>query len=390
MKSGYRVVHSGGGELQLWLKARQGAMTALLREFVECESPSTNKPAVDAFGALVARCFAELPGARVRMHGMKACGNALQVDFAGVARKPRLLLLGHLDTVYPLGTLKAMPWRERAGRCYGPGVFDMKVGIVLARFALQALLEHNRRLPRPVTLLFVPDEEIGSVHSRALIERLAPKSAAVLVLESAFGEQGALKTARKGVGLYKLHVTGREAHAGMDFEKGASAVLELARQLVRISGFSDPARGVTVSAGIIRGGTRTNVVPGWAEAEIDVRVKTLAQARQLHARLMRLRPCDRRCRLEMSGGLNRPPFERSAATVRLFKTAQGLARELGFALQEAAVGGGSDGNLTAALGVPTLDGLGAVGDGAHAAHEQVVVRELPRRAALLARLLETL
>jgi len=390
MKNPRAISEPGPKELLRWLEARQGEMTALLHEFVECESPSTEKAAVNAFGARVAESFAVLPGARVRVHKLRECGNALQIDLPGGCGGGRVLMLGHLDTVYPVGTLATMPWREHAGRLYGPGVFDMKGGIVMARFALEPLLERDGGLPVPVTLLFNPDEETGSAHSRTITARLAKQARAVLVLEPAAGPHGALKTSRKGTGHYLLRVEGREAHSGLDPEKGASAVLELARQLVRIAEFSNPARGVALNPGVVRGGTRSNVVAGRAEAEIDARANSEAQARQLHQRMLRLKPLDRRCTLEISGGMNRPPFECSAATARLFRLAAAAARELGFTLEEAAVGGGSDGNLTAALGVPTLDGLGAVGDGAHAAHEHVVAQELPRRAALLARLLEKL
>jgi glutamate carboxypeptidase len=321
------------------------------------------------------------------MHRVQRFGDHLQVDFSGGKRAP-VLLLGHLDTVWGVGTLKSMPFREARGRLSGPGILDMKAGIVQMLFALECLQHVRGKLPRPVSVLLVSDEEVGSESSRSLTERLAKRSAAVLVLEPAAGLSGALKTARKGIGTYTLKVTGRAAHAGLDFEKGHSAILELSRQLLRIEKFTDLRRGITVSPGLVRGGTRTNVVAAEAEAEIDIRIQRMSDAGPLERKFRKLKPLDKACRLEIGGGLNRPPLERSKAGARLFRLAQTLSSELGFQLKEASVGGGSDGNFTAALGVPTLDGLGAVGEGAHAAHEHVLASALAPRTALLARLLE--
>jgi glutamate carboxypeptidase len=273
---------------------------------------------------------------------------------------------------------------------YGPGVFDMKGGIVMMLLAIETLREARGRLPRPVTVLLNPDEEIGSPVSRAFTEKLALKSEAVLVLEPSAGARGACKTARKGVGDYTVRVTGISSHAGLDFEKGASAITELARQLLKISDFVDLKAGTTVNAGVIRGGTRANVVASEAVAEVDIRVTSQKEAERLDRQFRKLRAEDRRCKVEVSGGLNRAPFERTPGVERLYVHAKGLAEELGFTLEETSVGGGSDGNFTAGLGVPTLDGLGAVGEGAHASHENVVLAEVPRRAALLARLIESL
>jgi glutamate carboxypeptidase len=365
---------------------RQPAMLATLRALVEQESPSHRKAAVDRLGGLLAEELARL-GGRVTRHPGGEFGDHLQADFAGGGGRP-VLLLGHFDTVWELGTLQRMPFRVEEGRAWGPGTFDMKAGIVLMLEAVRGLRELRGGLPRPVTVLLNADEEVGSTSSRPVTERLAKQSAAVLVCEPA-GPGGVVKTARKGVGGFQLKVTGRAAHAGLDFEKGASAILELARQVEKVSDFTDLRRGLTVSVGVIRGGTRTNVVPAEAEAEVDVRVARAADGTRLEKRFRALKPFDRRCRLEVTGGINRPPLERTAAVAALFKKAQQLSQELGLGrLKEVAVGGGSDGNFTAGLGIPTLDGLGGVGEGAHALHEHVVVAELPRRAALLAALIE--
>jgi glutamate carboxypeptidase len=376
-------------------------MASTLRRYVEQESPSTSPDAVAALVSLIASDFEGLSGAipdglspRIRRHKLGRAGDlrvgpALQIDFPGARRGPRLLLLGHTDTVYSLGTLGTMPWREHGGRLYGPGVFDMKGGIVQALFALRALLARGP-LPCHVTLLLVPDEEIGSPASRALTERLALASSAVLVLEPAAGSVGACKTSRKGSAHYTLRVDGIAAHAGLDFERGASAIVEAAHQVTALTALCCPAKGITVNPGLISGGTRPNVVAELAEIVIDVRFLTASQAARVDAGINKLRPIDPRCRLRVAGGIERAPFERSKATVRLYRTAAQAAERLGFDLAEAAVGGGSDGNFTSALGIPTLDGLGAVGDGAHAPNEFVVTREMPRRSALLAELMISL
>ncbi len=370
------------------LEAKRG-WEELLQRFVECESPSHDKARVDAFGEMVAKEFSSLGGAS-KLHKQKPCGNVLQINFKGVDKRKPVLLLGHLDTVYEAGTLDEMPCRVAGGRMYGPGVFDMKAGIVMMLLAIEVLRDAHGKLPRPITVLLNPDEEIGSPASRPITESLALQSETVLVLEPSAGPRGACKTSRKGVGNYTVNVTGISAHAGLDYEKGASAITELARQLLKISEFVDLEAGTTVNAGIISGGTRTNVVPASARAEIDIRVSSQKEAERLDRQFRKLRAEDRRCKVEVSGGLNRGPFERTAPVERLYLQAKALAAELGFDLQETSVGGGSDGNFTAALGVPTLDGLGAVGEGAHASHESIDLEEVPRRAALLARLIETL
>jgi glutamate carboxypeptidase len=244
-------------------------------------------------------------------------------------------------------------------------------------------------LPRPVTVFLVSDEEIGSGSSRRITEALARESSAVLVLEPAAGMRGAVKTARKGVGEYTLNVEGVAAHAGLDPGKGHSAVLELARQIASIAKLNDLRQGLSVNAGVIRGGTRTNVIPAHACAELDVRIKNAHQAAGMDRKLRSLRPFDKHCKLEVTGGINRLPMERNAGVVALFKKAQQIAKRVGWKLEEAAVGGGSDGNFTAGMGIPTLDGMGGVGDGAHAVHEFIVIAELPRRALLLAGMIES-
>jgi glutamate carboxypeptidase len=369
------------------LTAQLPAMVATLRRYVELESPSGMPDALASFASAVAADFAPL-AARIRVHNLSGLGPALRIDFAGSRRGSRILLLGHSDTVYPLGTLRAMPWRRQSGRLYGPGAFDMKGGIVQALFALRALTA-RAPLPAPVTLLLVPDEEIGSPGSEALTRRLARASAAVLVLEPA-APHGACKTARKGIGRFTLHVRGRATHAGLDFEHGASAIVEAAHQVLAIAALSRPKQGLTLNPGLISGGTRSNVVAAHAELSVEMRFRTAAQGKHAEAALRRLRPRDPRCSLRWEGGIERPPLERSASTLRLYRLAAKAAAGLGFSLAEAAVGGASDGNLTASLGIPTLDGLGAVGAHAHSPHEFVLAAEMPRRAALLAELIEAI
>jgi glutamate carboxypeptidase len=288
-----------------------------------------------------------------------------------------------------LGALEKMPCRESKGRLYGPGVFDMKSGIVQMMFALRSLREVKGGLPRAVKVLLVSDEEEGSVSSRAITEKVAKQCAAVLVCEPS-GPGGALKTARKGVGSFTLKVTGVSAHSGLDFEKGQSAIVELAHQIHAVSRLTDLKRGVTLNVGVIRGGTRTNVVPAEAIAELDLRVAHKNDGAIMERKVHALKPVNPRCQLEITGGINRPPLERTKQVAALFELAREIAREMGFQLKEVAVGGGSDGNFTAGLGIPTLDGLGGVGDGAHAIHEHVITAELPRRAALLAGLIRAI
>jgi glutamate carboxypeptidase len=374
-----------------YFSERRDEIASTIRELVEIESPSDNKAAVDRIAEAIAHRFSRL-GGEVRFHRSQDFGSHLQVNFGGKSAKP-VLLLGHYDTVYPLGTLATMPCRAVHNRLTGPGVLDMKSGIALMLHALAGLQEwHSKEqtggLPRPVTVLLVSDEEVGSASSRAITESLAQKAGAVLVLEPSYGRQGAVKTARKGVGEYLVKVTGKASHAGLDFQKGVNAILELARQIEKISSFTDLKKGLTVNVGIVSGGSRTNVVPAEAAAQIDVRIARMKDAAGIDKKMRSLRPFNRHCKIEITGGINRPPMERTAGVAALYVQAAAIARELGWKLEEAAVGGGSDGNFTAGLGIPTLDGLGGVGDGAHATHEHILISELPRRAALIARLIE--
>jgi len=362
-----------------------------MRQLALLESPSDDKRAADGCVDAVAGIATRL-GARVKRHRQRSFGDVLELRFgaSGAKRKKEesLMLLGHLDTVWPLGTLAKMPFRIADGRVWGPGTLDMKAGVSMAITAIEILrtigAEH-----RPIVMLLNCDEEVGSPVSRPITEKIARDCAAVFVLEPAQGLGGAYKTARKGVGDYTVRVTGMAAHAGVDFERGHSAIGELAHQLETIRTFTELDRGLTVNPGVIRGGTRTNVVAAEAEAEIDVRIARAKDAERIEKRFRRLRVRDRGCVLEVEGGMNRPPMERSRETVALFRRAQTLAAGLGFQLEEAATGGGSDGNFTAAMGVPTLDGMGAVGEGAHASHESVMLKDLVPRTALLAEMIRT-
>ena len=364
-----------------------------IRSLVEIESPSDDKKAVDRCVDCVAEMASKMRS-QIRRHRQRDFGDVLELRFgfsAGGSRgnkgKVPLLLLGHLDTVWPMGTLSAMPFRIEKGRVWGPGVLDMKAGVAMALTAIEDLQKENAM--RPVIFLLNPDEEVGSTVSRPITEKLAQQCEAVFVLEPAQGPKGAYKTARKGVGGYTLRVKGVAAHAGVDFERGHSAIAELAWQLEKVRGFTELDRGLTVNAGVIRGGTRTNVVAGEAETEIDVRIARAKDAARIDRKFRGLRVRDQGCVIEVEGGMNRPPMERSRETVTLFCRAATLAERLGFSLAEAATGGGSDGNFTAALGVPTLDGMGAVGEGAHASHESVVLADLIPRTALLKEMIRT-
>jgi glutamate carboxypeptidase len=375
-------------QIQEWLTPRLPEMLAALKPIMLLESPTHDKAACDKLCALLAEQFRGI-GGRVKLHRQRSAGDHLQVDLAGAPGRAPILLLGHYDTVYSMGTLDSMPWRESKGLIYGPGVFDMKAGIVQMMFAIRALQSMNERLPRPITVLLVSDEEEGSETSRTITEKIAAKCAAVLVCEPA-GRGGALKTARKGVGSFTVRVSGVAAHAGLDFEKGHNAILELTRQVQAITAMTDLEHGITLNVGIIRGGTRTNVVPAEASADFDLRIASKADGAMMTRKIRALRAVDKKCKVQIEGGVNRPPLERTPAVVALFQQAQAVAKELGFNLTEIAVGGGSDGNFTAGLGIPTLDGLGAVGDGAHSPRESIVATEMPRRAGLLAGLISRL
>jgi glutamate carboxypeptidase len=357
-----------------------------IEALVSLESPTTDKAAVDRCGrALAARL--EAIGGRVSRLTRVDRGDHLLAEFG--CGTSQILLLGHFDTVWPVGQLERMPLVRSNGRLHGPGVFDMKAGIAIGMLATRALLETGVSLSRRIVMLWTTDEEVGSATSRAAIEDEARRSDAVLVLEPSL-PGGAVKTARKGCGEYELRVRGVSAHAGIDPSKGASAIHELARQIVLVQKLQDLDRGISVNVGTISGGTRTNVVAEEARAVVDVRAPTQADATRVDAAFRALKAVDDRTAVSVTGGLDRPPLERTAQVARLYQQACEVGRELGQALGEGSTGGGSDGNFTAALGVATLDGLGAVGDGAHALHEHVEIESLPDRAALVAGLIARL
>src|SRR5580658_9104108 len=355
-----------------YARTRQKEIIALIREFVECESPSDHPPSINRFVDLLSESVTDI--AKVK----KFNGGHARLEFTlpGTKKVGQILALGHSDTVWTLGTLRTMPLREQKGRLWGPGVLDMKAGLAFFIFAARALREIDVPVARKVVMQVNADEEVGSDSSRALTEEAARSSNAVLVLEPGTGLEGKLKTARKGVGDYTLTVRGKASHAGVDFANGANAIVEMARQLERIAGFTQLDRGVTVSPGVVHGGTRSNVVPAECRAEIDIRAPRDRDRVYLEKKFASLKPFDKRCTVEVTGGLNRPPMERSSGVRKLFKTAEKLAAELGVTLHDSATGGGSDRNLAAALRVPTLDGLGAVCEGAHAPNASILINRI--------------
>jgi len=370
-------------EIDAYCNERATNALELLRELVEIESPSGDAASMARLAQRVAECL-ERSGAAVELLDSRRGPNLL-ARF-GTGERP-ILLLGHLDTVWTKGTLETIPWRVEDGFAYGPGVFDMKAGVVIAIETLSLLAHLGSHVP--ITVLLTCAEEIGSGTSRALLEREARASRAVLVLEPPLPGGGA-KTSRSGVAGYSLKVTGRAAHAGLDPEKGISAIGVLAEIVTQLHALTDIPNGLTVNVGTISGGTRSNVIAAEATAEVDVRFRTAAQAKLVDDAVRNLRPSVDDAVVDVRGGINRPPFERSAATMDLFAVAFEAARVSGFELRNGHVGGASDGNYTAAIGAATLDGLGADGAGAHATHEHVVVADLPRRIAMLARLLTAL
>jgi glutamate carboxypeptidase len=371
------------------LKPRLPEMLATLRRLVLAESPSFEKTAADRCCRLLENEWRKR-GARVERLAQKFRGDHLRIAWWPNKSRPagQLLVLGHYDTVYSTGTLAKMPFRIAAGKAYGPGVFDMKAGIVQALFGFSALRNSVAPLRKRLIFLWTSDEEIGSESSRKIIESEARRSDAVFVLEPSLGPRGLLKTARKGVGEAEIIVHGRASHAGLAPEEGINAIHELARQITRIEKWNDPRRGITINADIIEGGTRTNVIAERARALLDLRALHSADIRRIEYRLHALRPALPGARLEVRGGFNRAPLERKVSAA-LFASAKSLAAQMGLPLGECTAGGGSDGNLTAALGIPTLDGLGAVGDAAHAIGEHILINAMPARAALLAALLAT-
>lgn len=373
-----------------WLRHHERAMTKLLGQFVRAESPSFDKAAVDRFGRIFAREWKQR-GARVTLVRQRERGDHVRVEWRARGNRldGQILVLGHLDTVYDSGTIARMPFRVSRGRAWGPGAFDMKGGLVIALYAIDALAAAGRLPQTRIVFLWTSDEEIGSGTSRAAIEREAKRSDAVLVLEPAAGLSGRLKTGRKGVGEIEIVAAGRAAHAGLNPAHGVNAIAEIALQITRISRWSQPRRGISVSAGVIEGGTRTNVIADRARALVDVRAARAQDMRELEKKFRLLRPILPGAKLKIRGGFNRPAMERKMSAA-LYAKARALGNEMGVTLGESFVGGGSDGNFTAAIGVPTLDGLGAVGENAHSSRENVVIRSLAERAALLAGLLSTL
>jgi glutamate carboxypeptidase len=361
---------------------------SLLRQLVEMESFSSDKSGIDRLAEFIAQEF-EARGAPANIIPMNGCGNALKAVWRGTGSGSPILLLGHLDTVWPPGTAAERPFTIREGKAFGPGVFDMKIGIVICLLVCAAFRKGRLKAGADVLFLFTSDEEIGSAGGLLVLEPIARLCRAVLCLEPPL-PGGMVKTFRKGVGHFHLHVRGVSAHAGVDHAKGANAILELSRLVIKLQRMTDYERGITVSVGKTTGGSASNVVPDSARAEVDFRFSKLVDGRRLERRIRRLRPVDTRCGIELKGGINRPPLERTPAVSGLYQKAKSLAASLGFNLGEGETGGGSDGSFTAALGIPTLDGLGVDGDGAHALHEHIQIADIPRRTALLGLLAQEL
>jgi glutamate carboxypeptidase len=357
-------------------------LIALLKQLVEIESPSTDKVAVDRLGAFVAEQLRHL-GALVMVDEQTTAGNHVVGRWVTGAEQDGILLLCHLDTVYDLGTLAHQPCREVEDKLTGPGVYDMKASIAMLLVALAELRKKKQWPTRPITALFTSDEEIGSPTSRPLIERLAREAALVLCLEPCL-EDGSLKTWRKGIGDFEIIARGVAAHAGAQHERGRNAIEELAHQVLAIQRFTDYAAGTTVNVGMISGGTRSNVVPDEARAQVDVRVKTPEAWEQIRERMESLKPALTGTSIEVKGGLNRPPMPRDERMIATFQKAQTIAASLGLKIGEGGTGGGSDANFVAPLGVPVLDGLGAQGDHAHSEREHVIISSLAERTVLLA------
>jgi glutamate carboxypeptidase len=371
-------------ELIRYFQERQDDLVGMIGRIVCMESPSDNKAAVDRLVKYLAGEFERL-GACVRVHPASGFGNHLQLEF-GTGRK-QVLVLGHTDTVWPLGTLERFPFKVTRKIARGPGIFDMKASLATFFYAMKAIRDLKMRPPRQIVALFDSDEEVGSHSSRKLIQLLAKKSDHVFVLEPSITPHGGLKTSRKGVGVFRLRVHGAAAHAGVAHEAGVNAIEELSRQVLMLQAMTDIRKGTTINVGVISGGTRSNVVPAHAEVEIDVRIKTAREGERITRKILGLKAVNRKARLEISGGINRPPLERTPQIAALFERAKAIGQEFGLDLYEGSTGGGSDGNFTAALGIPTLDGLGVLGDGAHAVGEYIELGSLPQRTALLTRLL---
>lgn len=376
--------------LNEYFLSRKDEIVAFIKTLVETESPSGDEAGSKAVVSLLANTAERIGGVKLEVVPVNNYGQHLRLTaFADAAESPPLMLLGHTDTVHARGSIVERPWRVEGNKAYGPGVFDMKANCVLALEVIRALTQLGIRPKRPVVLLLTCDEETGSATGRPLVEADASKASSVLVLEPS-GGGGRAKTGRKGTGIYSLEATGLAAHAGLEPEKGASAVLELARQTERLHAFNGKTGGVSVNVGVFHGGTLSNVVPAEARAEIDVRFTTAAEAELIENEIFKLRPFDDRVRLKLTGGINRPPLERTERVLELYERAKAIARALDFDLGETQVGGASDGNFAAAVGAAVLDGLGIAGDGAHATHEHILLDDIPRRGALVAGLVASL
>jgi glutamate carboxypeptidase len=371
-------------KLQAYFQDRHSEMLSVIEQLVTQETPSSDKARLDAFASFLAKRLQDA-GATVEILPNAERGNHVRARFGPDNGAKAALILCHYDTVWAVGSLESHPFRVEQGKAYGPGIFDMQSSLMLAEYAARAMRDLALDLPRPVTILITSDEEVGSPTSRELIEEEALRSAYVLVMESPL-PGGVLKTSRKGVGQFALEITGRAAHAGVEPERGISAIQELAHQILALHSLTDMAQGTTVNVGVVHGGTVSNVVAPHASAVIDVRAWTQAEAERVSNAINGLTPVTPGATLHVSGGWNRPPLERSA-TADLFAKAQHIGRKLGLELTDGGTGGGSDGNFTGALGIPTLDGLGVPGHGAHADHEHIEVDQIVGRATLLAALL---
>jgi glutamate carboxypeptidase len=374
-----------------YFEAHRSEMVEFTRWLVEQESMSREADATRRIAnSLGERLTFE--GAAVELLNDPIYGSTLRARFDttanGSSADKQVLVVGHLDTVWPIGTLAERPFRVEDDLAFGPGIFDMKAGVMLAFFSMRAIKELGLVTKRPVTLLMTCDEETGSHFSRNVIEEEARRSYAALVLEPPI-PGGTIKTGRKGVGEFELIIGGRPAHAGNDPRAGISAITELAHQILAINKLNDYERGTTLNVGVARGGVLSNVIAAEARAFIDMRFRTVDEGERLTEAMADLKPVLEGARIQVRGGINRPPLVRTTETGELFEHARGLAFEIGYDLKEGSVGGGSDGNFIAALGVPVLDGLGVDGAGAHAEHEHIIISDIPRRAALLTRLIET-
>lgn len=385
-------VDDSGSMVLTYFEAHRAEMLEFTRWLVEQESMSREADATSRIAENLGEKLASMGGS-VDLFNDAAYGSTLRARFNYAGDEShngkQLLVVGHLDTVWPIGTLAARPFRVESDCAFGPGIFDMKSGVMLAAYAVRAIRELGRMTRRQTTLLMTCDEETGSHFSREIIEEEARRACAALVMEPPI-PGGTIKTGRKGVGEFELIIRGRPAHAGNDPGAGISAITEMAHQILAINKLNDYDRGTTVNVGVARGGVLSNVIAAEAHAFVDMRFGTVDEGERISQAMSHLQPVIDGARIELRGGINRPPLVRTAETGALFDHAKRLASGIGFELKEGSVGGGSDGNFIAALGVPVLDGLGVDGAGAHAEHEHIIVSDIPRRAALLTRLIETI